>query len=420
MKKLLLLLLICFLISPLCLFADDAEDSEIAEGEDVSGYDYMPQEKSSFRVKDRRIEIGFLHTRIGFANNFLSTNQIFQEKMIIDLDGLKEGFKVNLDIGVTPLFFNYVSENKSWGYGLSIGVDSMGILNLSGDMLTLSEANDSKSDVSGAAFVDFKVSSFFSVKQIKTKFKANMSVFVPVLYVDPDISYTLRDTKDATIVDMDYKIRVYTPMSIEDGVSDSITPTPGVDLHLGAEYPLAEVLGLRDKISFLDFIVGVDLINIPFVPASMSDYMEMTGKIGKGNKIDIENFDDFIDTEDQSYGSKRKDIYRPFKFLTWADWKPFEEIPVSFIPTLGFSVNTLYNEPGSLEAGIKARLDLANLFIASIGTGYYDRLWKNSLDIILNFRFFEFNIGVDLRSQDFLKSWTGSGFGVNLGFKFGG
>jgi len=51
--------------------------------------------------------------------------------------------------------------------------------------------------------------------------------------------------------------------------------------------------------------------------------------------------------------------------------------------------------------------------------GYYDRLWKNSLDMSLNLEVFELNIGVDLRSQSYVKSWTGGGFGVNAEFKFG-
>jgi hypothetical protein len=88
-------------------------------------------------------------------------------------------------------------------------------------------------------------------------------------------------------------------------------------------------------------------------------------------------------------------------------------------PEVGFAINPLYNKPFSMEAGIKARLDISNLFIATFRMGYHDRFWKNSLDLALNLKAFELNIGADLRSQDFIKSWTGSGFGVNAGFKFG-
>jgi hypothetical protein len=110
---------------------------------------------------------------------------------------------------------------------------------------------------------------------------------------------------------------------------------------------------------------------------------------------------------------------RPFKMLLWADWKPFGIVPLSFIPTVGFSINPLYNQLFSMECGVKVRYDLLNIFIATLGIGYHDRLWKNSIDLALNLRAVELNLGFDLRSPEFLKSWAGGGYNVNLGLKFG-
>ena len=418
MKKLLILFIIAFLALPLCLFAEDdhAEDIEITEADEA---DDVSAAKGQFRIKDRTVEIGFLQGRVGFANNFLSTSQIFKEIMVIDLDDLGNGFKVNLDLGLIPLSFNYISKGKEWGFGFYSGLEAMGALNLSGKMLTLSKAKNDKSDIVGAAFIDVKGSSFFTVKQINTKFKVNISTFYPLFYIDPNISYSLDNSGNSTKIDIDYRLRVYTPTSTEDDASSALTSSPGIDIQLGAEYPLAQMLGLKDKISFLDFIVGLDLLNIPFVPGVMKSYTEMAGRIGGEDTIDIDD-PDIVDTKDTVYGSKRKDIFRPFKMLAWADWKPFDTVPVSFIPTLGFAVNPMYHEPGSLEAGVKVRFDLANMLITTFGTGYHDRMWKNSIDLIFNLRFVEFNFGVDFRSQDFVKSLSGGGFGVNFGLKFGG
>ena len=427
MKKLLILLIICFIVSPLYLFADDedngnAETAKITESDGLADeYDNVQKERGPFRIKDRRVEVGLANVSAGFANDFLTTSQIFnQDKLVIDLDELNKGFKINFDLGITPLYFNYTGKDKLWGYGLSINIDAIGALNLSGDMLSLNEASGEKSDVSGAVFVDLKTSSFFHVKKIKTKFKASLSMYYPALYVDPDISYTMNNSSDATKIDLDYNLWIYTPISTEEGASTALSSTPGFDIQLGAEYPLAEVLGLKERFGFLDFIVGVDFINIPIVPSSMKDYVKKSGRIGGGEPIDLDNFENYIENNDDVYGSSRKVITRPFKMLAWADWKPFNAVPVSFIPTLGFAVNPLYNKPGSIEAGVKTRLDLANLFIATLGIGYHDRLWKNSVDLVLNFRFIEFNFGVDFRSQEFAKSWTGGGVCVNLGIKFGG
>jgi len=420
MKKLLVLFLIGFLALPLCLFADDeeahAEDTEIAEGDEA---DDASSGKGQFRIKDRTVEIGFLQGRIGFANNFLSTSQIFKERMVIDLDDLGNGFKVNFDLNFIPLSFNYTAKDREWGFGFYTGLEAMGALDLSGKMLTLNRAKNDKSDIVGAAFIDVKGSSFFKVKPINTKFKVNLSTFYPLFYIDPNISYSLDNSGKSTKIDIDYKLRIYTPVSMEDDASSAITSSPGVDIQLGAEYPLAQALGLTEKFGFLDFIVGLDLLNIPIIPGEMKSYTEMAGRIGGEKEIDIDDAD-IVNTEDNKYGNSPKKIFRPFKMLAWADWKPFDTIPVSFIPTLGFAINPMYHEPGSLEAGVKARFDLANMFITTLGTGYYDRMWKNSIDLIFNLRFVEFNFGVDFRSQDLVKSWSGGGFGANFGFKFGG
>jgi hypothetical protein len=170
--------------------------------------------------------------------------------------------------------------------------------------------------------------------------------------------------------------------------------------------------------------LGMDFVNIPLVPSKMRDYMLMTGSIGGDKPLNFFG-DDGMDMEDYAssdteYGSDGNySVRRPFKMLAWAAWRPFGIQLFSLLPTFGFSINPLYIEPFSLEAGLKARVDIMNIFIATAGVGYYDRLWRNSLDLALNFRVFEFNIGADLRSTDFDKSWKGGGFGVNAGVKFG-
>jgi hypothetical protein len=119
------------------------------------------------------------------------------------------------------------------------------------------------------------------------------------------------------------------------------------------------------------------------------------------------------------YGQRSLKVTRPFKMLVWAAWRPLGMPLLTVTPAFGFAVNSVYLEPLSLEAGLKAHLNVFNIFLATAGVGYHDRLWTNSLDIALNLRVFELNIGADLRSPTFTKSWTGGGFGVNVGLKFG-
>ena len=378
-------------------------------------------EKKPFRIRDRKFELGLGHVNAGFANNFLTTKDIFQEIAFVDLSELKNDLEINLDVFAKPFYFNFQKKNR-WGFGVHVSADAAGILDLSGDMLTLGKAEKSKSDVSGAAFVNVNIPTFFHVQGIKIKFAP--SVYYPLMCVEPDVSYTQRDVDGVGIVfDLNYNLRVYTPMPFEDGfsLSNPLTASPGIGFSLGVEYPLAEMFGLKESFAFLDFKIGVDFINIPVVPAKMNDYMELSGRIGSTEPIDVFDFDfdDFVQQNDTVYGEGAKRVFKPFKMLTWSDWKPFRAVPVHFISSFGFAVNPFYQKKGSIEIGTKARFDLANLFLVTFGVGYHDRLWKNSFDMVLNLRFFELNLGVDFRSQNFAKSWAGGGFAAKFGLVFG-
>jgi len=175
----------------------------------------------------------------------------------------------------------------------------------------------------------------------------------------------------------------------------------------------------------------------------MEDYRQMIVNIGSDEPIDFFNRSDddseendekkFLNYKFDNYGKEKRNVFRPFKMLISANWRPLDnpfltDSDVSFkfmrewltlTPILGFAINPLYYQPVSFEGGIKTRLNLFNFFIATLGIGYYDRLWKNSFDIALNFRLCEIDFGVGMQSPSFLKSWSGGGFGATLGLKFG-
>lgn len=401
MKKELFFLALFFCFIIFCLYADDDIEEPV---------------KSS-RFKNRTVEIGLINIEANFSNNFLSASDIFRETMIVDIDNLQQGFRMNLGVNVYPLFFNY-NKDDIWGAGFSLGVDAVGIINLSGKMLSFNEADGDKSDINGAAFVEARYNGFFHIEKIKIIIRP--ALYYPLVYITPDISYTYKNTAEGTILDIGYKIRVYTAFPFEE--SFTLTAFPGIDFHIGAEYPLSEILGLKQKHSLLDFDVGLDMINLPFVPAFMNNYMEVSGRLGSGKPMDFlkDTMDIFsYNSEDTVYGVQRLSVLRPFKFISWARWRPLKTASINFIPSFGFALSPFYPQPFSLEAGIKTRLDLRNVFIVSFGIGYHDRLWKNEVDLVLNFKVFELDLGFELQSESFTKSWTGAGFGVDFGMKFG-
>jgi hypothetical protein len=440
-SKIAILIILCFIFMPLSVFAQEAAPPQWAEDdqylwpdEDVEWPDgdeeELPQKKGGLYMEDREIEVVLFDVSAGLSNDFLSTSEIFKETIVIDLDLLGKGLNMNFGFAMTPIAFNY---NKAglWGFGISTGMDFTGNLGLSGKMLTfdlITDPKDGVSDLNAAAFATIGLSGFFHLD--KFKIKINPSFFYPIVYMKPDkfsysFTYTEEGGSSESKLNLDMAMRVYTAFPIDGDFS--LTATPGVDWHFGAEYPLAEVLGLRDKFSFLDFIVGVDIINLPMVPGTMKDYMEVAARIGGDKPIDFfgdegMNFDDFLsvsDSEDSIFGEEKRNILRPFKMLFWADWKPFGTELISFVPTLGFAINPLFDQKGSFEGSIKACLNVYNLFLASLGIGYHDRLWKNSLDLALNLRAIQWDFGLSLQAPKFVKSWSGGGFGFRTGLRVG-
>ena len=424
MKKYIILLILCFGILNLSFAEekDGAEPEELSWWDEESEDEESDEDKGALRIKDRSFEAGF-SAFVGFDNNFLSAKQVLQDHVVIDIDELKDGFRFNLNMLVSPFFFNYNYKDK-WGFGLSTAVQATGIIGLSGNMLTFSKADKEKSEIGGAAFVEIGAPVFFYINKFKIKVKP--SVFYPLMYVDAaesDISYTYKNVNNETHTDISYKMRVYTAMSLEEGAAFELTASPGVDFHVGAEYPLAKVLGLTDILPFLDFDVGVDLINIPMVPGALKNYMEMSGNFGaSGSDILDPEYDlsTLLVTEDPVHDTGKVNVFRPFKFLAHADWRPLGGSRLlTVIPVVGFAINPLYLEPFTMEAVLKGRLDLFNIFKVTVGTGFEDRLWRNSLDIALNLRAFEIDLGIDMRSADYDKSWQGAGLGVSIGLIFG-
>jgi len=409
-----LVLIILFFVQSFCVFAQEVPVDE-------------NKKKTALSIQDRSFEIGLILLNVNFANSFLSASDLLKDVIIVDLDKLADGFKINFGVSVTPIYFKYKSK-QGWGFGLSTDINAAGILNISGNMLTLSEAVKDNSDIGGAVFSSVALNSFFDVQKFKVKIAP--SLFYTLAYITPpknmpsSVIYTL-DYTDGTVMCIDYNTRIYTGYSLEDG-KFSLTSTPGLDFTVGFEYPLAKGIELTDSFPFLDFDIGLDLINIPFIPSSVTDYMQVKGRVGKDKPIKLINKDDEDDDEGlfSSDGTVKGErviqISRPFKMLVRADWRPLNgKKLLTITPVIGFCYSELYYNPFSLEAGLNACFNINDLFLIKTGYNYTDRLFVNSLGFSVNVKVCEIAIGFDLRSQKAAQVWSGSGFGVNFGLKFG-
>jgi len=409
MKKILSLLIICFLFLPFFVYADEDSPQDAPAVEDEEPV------RRELRLPNRGFEVG-INVGVGFANNVLTINEIFQDTLILDIDKFADGLKINLGVAATPLYFKYDSK-RGWGFGLSSGVDAVGILDLSGDMLSFKMVEDSKSNLSGAVFGSIGIDTFFQIQKFKIKFRP--AVYYTFAYIKPDISYTYNKTDQDTQFFIALGLQIFTAYSID---NSKLTAEPGVDFSFTVEYPLSKETGMSEKYPILDFDLGIDFVNIPIASSTVKSYMEINTVLGSKEPVEFDEelmsaFE--LGDSDPVYGEGNEKVFRPFKMLLWADWRPFpDNVPISIIPTIGFSVSQIFAEQAAIEGGFKIRLDLANRFLATLGIGYYDRLWQNSLDLTLNFRAVELNLGADLRAPEFAKSWD-SGFGLRFGLKFG-
>jgi len=415
--------MICLLILPLCAYAVD--DSPDEPQPDQSDEDSSPDRSNSsggpVNIKNRIFELGFLNINLGlssdllgFANGHLSLGDIFQKTIVLDIDNFSNGLRINFGADIVPVYFNI--NLGSWGIGISTNVEAMGNLSLSGKMLTFSKAIDDKPDASGALFASAGINTFFSIKKLKVTIKP--SVFYTIAYFKPDISYTF-DPDSGNIFKLDYDVQIYTAFPVEDAASLlndlSILLTPGIDLSFGVEYALAK-----------DFDIGLEFVNIPVIPSVLKNYMQFSRTIGSDEPIDLFGggmdslFSMFDETDDEPiYGTGNQETVRPFRLYTWVNWRVLGTPFLTLTPMIGFSINQLYIKEFSMEFGVNARFSWSNMFIFTTGINYIDRVWRNSVNFALNLRLFEFNIGLDMRSHDFIQSWTGGGFGISTGFMVG-
>jgi len=416
-----------------------------------------PEKSAGFRLKNRTVELSIANISFDFTNNFIALMDIFnnplymilhindikqdpaliyRDNIVIDVDNFFDSFRFNFNSVIKPFSFNF-NKNDNWGFGFDIGhINAMGNVSVSGNVLRLKKAENEKIDASAAVFADIGIPIFFHVNEYKIKIRP--AVYLPILYSKPSITYKNIDIGGGTYIETVYDMRVYTPVDMDNdimqGLKDNAQDIPmnnlGYDFGLSVEYPWNYNLD-----------IGVNIVNIPipFATAKLHYYSQLTGyaifdtseidlsEVGKENELGEEQeLKDILKKtwrEEHETGYRYdldgKKIYRPFSMLFYLNYRPFDSRILSLIPSLGFSLNWLYNKIFSLEGGLSARFDFANIFIPVLGMSYADRKWKNSVDLAFNLRVFELDFGFSMQSYNLLKSFKGSGLGVNFGIKLG-
>ena len=460
-----ILFLVClFMFHGLFLWAWDdgtAVDMEYWMWETEEGIEILPSARERFAFNNRRVELSMQmsvhasNTLVSYNDLFLSPFRIlrnliaadsfaafqnnpslyYRDPISINIDDFFNGFRLNFGLAAAPFSLN-INMRDEWGFGLDIAhVTATGNLFIPGNVLGLREVTNERFGASGAVFVDVGIPIFFHARRFRISVRP--AAYFPLIYVRPGFTYSFGPSyaggRLGQRLEVSYDMRIFSPFSLEGvlGDSDTVTQDPlgmimrnlGYDITVGVEYPIHHLVS-----------IGVNIVNIPipFLWATLDNYTRIRGNMFLDTSY--VNFGDILNDDfefpDEAFGSSMEDPYfgtlsggqrilRPFTMLFFANYRPFGTQTVTLIPSLGFSVNQLYAQIVALEGGLSTRLDLANIFITTVGMNYNDRRWKHSLDLAFNLRVLELGIGVSAQSPSFIKSFQGTGLGVNFGIKMG-
>jgi len=437
MKKLLLILLTITMISP--LYAQEVESEEdIAEiwNEDelvAEDQEDEVQTREPFKRTRQRFEFGLAISdiRIGLDNSLLGIGEIFQEELVIDLNKIGSsirdgGMNLNVDGSVDILHLDILNikiQEGLWNFGFFINTDGRINLNVPKSLFTLISEGffdqhlfEGMISASGGVYANTGVSA--SAKYGKLRAGVKPTLFSPLVFIPRSgISYRL-DTEDAIDFSTEGEIMVYYPLD-ESGNFTGLNF--GFDLTLDGEYAL---------FPFLD--VGGSLSRIPFAPATLRNRMKMSmsnlefhldgDKILQGEMPELPNFNG-DDPEnplfENVFDTEPRKVFRPFRFDTYARYKPFSTEILVIRPNMGFSVDG--NErKGFFNAGLEVQSTLANDIIRLyLGTGCTEAIWKNRFGFVLNLRAIELGLGGALRADSFPGTFQGKGFDIGLGVRIG-
>jgi len=444
MKKIFVLLFTIILLLPLC--AQEAEpldpgeileldesmnnrimtggndaDEEQPEKQDTDfgeGHEFNRPSKKHSGFARQYFEFGY-NLGVGLDNGLMGISDIIKKDIEINMsqiahDASKDEVGLNFDIcgDFFITIMNIPIGGGLWDFGVS-GVTDGGInFSLSQSLISLITEGKAKQhsstgiiSVSGGIYADTGL--VVSAQYADLKVGIRPAVYTPLAFIPKSgITYHLQAGEtEALSLEAGGEIIIYSPFI---GNSDMQF---GSDLSLEGEYTL---------FSFLD--VGGSLSHIPLAAAQLEHGMRLTLDKDKFNYkmgLNLEDQDapelDF--QEDNSYKNFIT-VYRPVRFDVFARYKPLNSEFLIIKPNCGFSVD-INEKEGYFNAGVEGQLNHKDMFIVHLGTGYQETIWKHRLGFTLNLRVFQLDMEGSLRSQNFIGSFKGQGFGFDMGMRFG-
>jgi hypothetical protein len=400
---------------------DDQPDAP--EAEDAPS----PKRKGVVYPYRRYFELG-VNADFGIANNFLGVEDLLKKELVLSKELFSKiknnGFMLNFNVGAGT-FIN-VNPTPKWGFDIATSVTGdvnlaipQSLFNLLSEGNLKQYSSSGSFDVSGAVYADTGIDIHVRfLESQKLKVSVVPSMFVPLVYIPKSsVSYKVK-ADDEIEVTVGGGFNVYSPFSLNDFSTvdpAGILDAKGFDLTLKGEY------------DFFDWLTaGGAVTHIPLVPSNLNHHAYMTMEDEDGGPFTILKTDGGllngygdIETPDFEpvYDNKSIKVTRPVRFDIYANYKPFGTKIVVLSPNVGLTVNTVDETP-HFNFLLKAELNTA-IFLLHLSTGYDELLWKHALMMGFNFRVIELDIGMNLRSQDFVESLKLGGMGLWLGVRMG-
>lgn len=395
----------------------------------------LPQKKKGVPYPYRRyFEFGVDNAGAGFANNLLGVDDIFRKQIRINQELFKkikaDGFMTEIDVDASA-FINFNTQN--WGFDITASVEGDVSFDAPKSFFTLlSEGNKEQHSSSGtfglygAVYTETAVdihARFLKSKQLKISVIPSM--FIPLVYIPKGgFTYNLKMEREQMLFSVGGSLDMYAPFSIDAFMDDpngidymSILDAKGFDLSLNAEYDVFKdgydwltagfnVKSIPLAASTLQYRTRMGLENSPW---KIIDTSDLLGGLTSGDDdlFKLPNGDDI--TFDSAEGEIK--VMRPVRFDLYSNIRPFAKKLVVVRPSIGLTVaNTLDGKPHfnySLTAELNTPVFLLHLF-----TAYDELVYKHGLMIGLNFRLIELDVGLDVRSRDFVQSFNLNGVRV--------
>ncbi len=391
----------------------------------------------------RYVEVGTT-VQAQASENIMPIADFLKKDLVLDISSIYSKMGDNgfvLTGSIKPEFYTDLNFKK-FGFGIHFGADFSGSLSLSKELFGFLaegfEAGESKS-----ADVDFWMQSFatFSVPVRfnigSWRIKVTTTYFMPAFYIpNTNVSGSVTNSLDGKFeIVAAAPIVMYTAGKIKDFVVDGKISTDFVDSLDGADFvrEMARNGGL-DLSALVEYPVTDELdvggyARIPVIPGRLKNKVEttVTATVRMPSMMGVllgdEETEKNYETSDAVYSDANYSVNRPLRLGGEAAWRPFGAW-FTVRGSLGFGLRNPFGKDVNKHSWYPeylVGLEVAafNVFGLNLYSEYTEKVFANTLGVMLNFRAVEIDLTAAMCSSNFTKSWMGHGFRAGVGLKFG-